>query len=128
MAIVRVQVPYEYLTRFNADGTVRGQHIKYLDKVYDDATGEVFSERELDALPVGDENSAVLLDAALGQVNAALAKAEEIERTAKDAAETARTAAETKRQEAETAAQQISAVLAEKNSELAALKAERGRP
>jgi hypothetical protein len=81
MAIVKQTIPYEMLTRFNADGSIRGQHIRYLDRVIDEDTGEVYAEKEGDALSVGDEKSAVMLETALGEVAAALAKAEETERT-----------------------------------------------
>lgn len=87
MAIVKEQYPYEYLVRFNPDGTVRGQHIKYLDRVYDNVTNEIYAEKEGDALSVGDATAAVMLDNAIGAVNAALAKAEETERTARAAKE-----------------------------------------
>lgn len=118
MTIEKHSHPYEYLVRFNPDGTVRGQHIKYLEVVADTETNEVFAEKEGDALSVGDEQSAVMLEAALGKVNAALAKAEETERTAK-------LAAETKRQEAETAAEQLAQVLTEKQTKIQQLESER---
>jgi hypothetical protein len=76
MAIIKEQVPYEVLVRFNADGTVRGRHIRYLDRIIDTDTNEVYAEKEGVALSVGDESSAVLLETALGQVNAALLKSE----------------------------------------------------
>jgi hypothetical protein len=115
MAIIKQQFPYEYLVRFNTDGSVRGQHIKYLDRVYDDQTNEVYAEKEGSALSVGDEQSAVMLDAALGQVTAALAKAENAERQAKLAIET--------ELQTERAARQLAE--SQKEAALAELQAER---
>ena len=101
MAIIKQRFPYEYLTRFNPDGTVRGQHIKYLDRVFDDVTNEIYAEKEGEALSVGDAQNSVMLDVALGEVNAALARAEQAERTAKQAAETELQTERAARQQAE---------------------------
>jgi hypothetical protein len=129
MAIIKQQYPYEYLVRFNADGTVRGQHIKYLDKVFDEETGEVYAEKEGDALSVGDEQSAVMLDTALTEVAAGLARAEESRRKEADqgrqelAAEKAAHKAEIEaRKAAEAAAEQLSQVLAEERTKKQALE------
>lgn len=87
MAIERKTVPYEYLVRFNADGSIRGQHIKYLDVLTDG--GKVISEQEGGALSVGGSSRAVLLDTALGQSAAALARAAEVEQAARSKADAA---------------------------------------
>lgn len=97
MAIERQTHPYEYLTRFNPDGTVRGQHIKYLTRIVDTETGEVFAEQEGDAIPVGDQRGGVILETALGEVAAALSRATEVEQQARQAAEQARGVAEQQR-------------------------------
>lgn len=94
MAIEKRQVVYEQLCRFNSDGTVRGQHVIYLDQYVETDSGEVLFEKEGHALPVGDAASGVPLESALGQIGAALARAEEIERGRREAAESARRQAE----------------------------------
>lgn len=78
MSIEKREVPYEYLVRFNADGTVRGQHLRNLIQVYDTETNEIYSEKEGPALPV--HAAAIPVDVAVGEIAAALAKAEEAER------------------------------------------------
>lgn len=87
MAIEKRTTPYEYLVRFNADGSIAGQHIKYLERVTDTVTGEVYSEKEGHALSVGDAKSAVMLAAALGAVGAGLSRATAVEKTKREAAE-----------------------------------------
>ena len=74
--IEKKTVPYEFLVRFNHDGTIKGQHIKYLEVLVD--ADQVLSEKEGDALPVGD--GGMLLEAALGEVGAGLSRATEAAR------------------------------------------------
>ena len=128
MAIKKERYPYEYLVRFNPDGSVRGQHIRYLDKVYDDETGEVYAEKESDALSVGDEQSAVMLDVALGEVAAGLARAEEANRKDAGQADLRAEQAEQKRQEAEYAVEQLSQALSEERTKKQALEQRLERP
>lgn len=117
-------VIYEYLVRFNPDGTVRGSHVGYLRRIIDDETGELLSERESGALPVGTGQHAVQLQSALGELAAALATAEEVERTARIDAESARAAAIAQR---DAAISERDARQAERDALQAALDAERGR-
>lgn len=114
MAIIKERSVYEYLTRFNADGTVRGQHIKYIDKVYDDVTGQVYAEIEGEAKSVGDAQNAIPLAAAIGEVAAGLAKAEQLERDEKLSAQAERDEARAEKTALQT--------------ELNGLKSQRGRP
>lgn len=88
----------ELLVRFNSNLTVRGRHIKTLEQLVDTETGEVVTERESEALPVGTEHeTAVALDAALSRLGAQLSAAEEAERQRRTAAETERDAARAER-------------------------------
>ena len=60
MAIEKTQHLYELLFRFNLDGTVAG-HRKDLERVADTETGQVYSARETDPLPIaGAEIEAVI--------------------------------------------------------------------
>lgn len=52
MSIIKTTQPYEFLIRWNQDGTVSGQHIQYREIVKDTETGEVYSDRPGNALPV----------------------------------------------------------------------------
>lgn len=87
MAIVKESRPYEYLVRFDNQGNVRGQHIKYIERVYDDQTGEVYAEREAEVLPVGAEAAQIPLQTALGDTFAQAAKATQAAIEAKEQAE-----------------------------------------
>jgi hypothetical protein len=120
MAIVKQSVPYEMLVRFNADGTVRGRHIKYLDRIYDEDTGEVYAEKEGNALPV--KEGGILPEVALGEVAAALAKGEEALHIERDELAAAKQAIETELQ-TERAARQ----LAEAQKDTALAEVERVR-
>lgn len=96
-------VLYEFLVRFNTDKTVRGAHVGYLRRVVDDATGEVLSETESGAMPVGDAAHAVALQTAIGELAASLAASEEVERNRRAQAEADRAAAVQAQQQAEAA-------------------------
>ena len=129
MAIEKREFPYEFLVRFNPDGTVRGQHFKRLEQYVDTATGDVITEREGDAIPVGDAESAVPLQTALRDVGARLARAEEVERRRRERAEQARDDAEQAKQKAmaQTEAKRQRMIVALQNA-LAALTASDDEP
>lgn len=93
MAIVKEVLPYEFLARWK-NGVLVGQHAQYIEKIYDDVTGEVYAERPTDAKPVHEAGQYPLADL-LGTVTADNAKATEQLRAEKDAANAAKEAAET---------------------------------
>lgn len=68
MAINRHTHPYEILFRLRQDGSVQGCHRKDLEIVKDDDTGEIFSARETDPMPIAGDH----IDSVLGVVNSAL--------------------------------------------------------
>lgn len=107
--IEKTVTPYEYLVRFNPDGTIRGQHIRYLERITEG--GGVLVEREGEAVSVGDATRAVLLDTALGGVAAALARATELAHSAQQAAEAKAAVALQGQQAAETRMQTAEAAL-----------------
>lgn len=85
--MAREFLDYEFLWRLNGAGQIAGAHFKQLERITDDATGEVIMQREGPAIPVGDEAGAISLEAVLGKLNAALARGEELERAARIVAE-----------------------------------------
>ena len=130
MAIVKEKVPYEYLVRMDKNGKV-GQHIKYITRVYDDATGEVFAEIEGNAEPVDTTDNSVPLETAIGAVSAQVAKSAAIAGSEKAEAEAARDVAITEKQAkaAELAALQftLDERTAERDAKAAELEAEKGK-
>lgn len=51
MAIIKQTEPYELLVRFNKTG-IQGMHVQNIEKVFDDVTQEVYSEKTLGAQKV----------------------------------------------------------------------------
>ena len=94
-----MKFPERLVCALNPDGTVRGHHIEYLHRFTDPDTGEVF-DRPGGAIPVGDAAAAIPLQVALGEIGAALAVAEEVERGRRAEAEAARETAIAERDEA----------------------------
>lgn len=68
MSINRYVYPYEILFRLLQSGEVQGCHRRDIEIVKDDETGEVYSTRETDPVPIAGSD----MDAVLGTVNTAL--------------------------------------------------------
>lgn len=68
MTINRYTYPYEILFRLTRNGTVQGCHRRDIEIVKDDDTGEVYSTRESDPVPISGTD----MEAVLGTVNTAL--------------------------------------------------------
>jgi len=113
--MAKTSTPYEFLVRMNKDGTIAGAHIKFLD-TYTDA-GVIIQQVEGEAQPVSVAGSAGFpMDTILSAIQSAALATVEVEK-----ADCATAKAETaKATEALTAAQ---AVIANKDAEIAALKA-----
>lgn len=99
--MAREFLDYEFLWRLNGEGQVSGAHFKQLERITDDATGEIIMQREGPAIPVSDAIGAVSLEVILGKLNTALAKSEDAERQAKIIAESERDAERARRETAE---------------------------
>lgn len=113
MALQRELIPYEYLHRHG-----KGQHVRYLERLYDDVSGETVFERETDAIPVHEAGDYPLADV-LGRVAAEQAVEASQERAARVGADAQREAAvaeasaeRTRRTEAEAEAATLRAELA----------------
>lgn len=68
MTINRYVYPYEILFRLLQSGEVQGCHRRDIEIVKDDDTGEVYSTRETDPVPIAGSD----MEAVLGTVNTAL--------------------------------------------------------
>lgn len=68
MSINRYVYPYEILFRLLQSGEVQGCHRRDIEIVKDDGTGEIFSTRETDPVPISGAD----MEAVLGTINTAL--------------------------------------------------------
>lgn len=62
MSIVKTTQPYEFLIRWDQDGAVSGQHVQYREVVKDTETGEIYSDKPGDALPITEMGDYPLSD------------------------------------------------------------------
>lgn len=67
MSIQEINLPYEILYRLNEDGTVAGCHRRDLQIVKNMETGQVYSAKESDPMPIEGAE----MDAVLGVITAA---------------------------------------------------------
>jgi len=76
MTIEKTSQPYEFLIRWDEEGNVKGQHIQYREIVKDTDTGEIYSDKPTQALPV-TESGEFPLGEVLSEVHIAQTKAVE---------------------------------------------------